>query len=369
MKVCQNMSHSLMLYCRSGFESECAAEILAYASQKEIAGFVKAKEHTAHVIFQAHSASDCIKLWNDLQLSDLVFARQLLLISDLLKDLPDSNRTKPIYETFIQQFSGILNGKNVLDDLFVETFDTDAQKELLNFCKKFTSPMLSELKKNGFIVNDKTQRALRMHLVFINGQSCYIGLCAPKKASLWFMGIPRFKFPKDAPSRSTLKLEEALHVFLSPEERESAVRAGMTAVDLGASPGGWTYQFVRRNIYVIAVDNGPMEPHLLKTGLVEHLKENGFKYRAKKPVDWLVCDMVEKPRRIAQLIIDWATFKLSQAFIFNLKLPMKKRFIEVEECLNLIRSELDSNGLNYILKCKQLYHDREEVTVYLKVYK
>lgn len=361
------MSYSLMLYCRAGFESECAAEILAYTAEKAVAGFVKAKENTAHVLFQAHQAEDIIKVWNDLQLAELIFARQILLVTDIQKNLPETNRTKPIYSAFISGFSAILNGKNVLDDLFVETFDTDEQKELLNFCKKFTSPMLSELKNNGFKVNDKSQRALRLHLIFVNGQNCYVGLCAPKKASLWFMGIPRLKFPSQAPSRSTLKLEEAFHTFLSTSERESELTAGMTAVDLGASPGGWTYQFVRRNMYVIAVDNGPMNAELLKTGLVEHLKEDGFRYRAKKPVDWLVCDMVEQPRRIAQLILDWATFKLSKRFVFNLKLPMKKRFLEVQECLNLIKNELDSEGIKYTLKCKQLYHDREEVTVYLQI--
>lgn len=32
------------------------------------------------------------------------------------------------------------------------------------------------------------------------------------------MGIPRLKFPADAPSRSTLKLEEAFHVFIPADE-------------------------------------------------------------------------------------------------------------------------------------------------------
>lgn len=52
------------------------------------------------------------------------------------------------------------------------------------------------------------------------------------------MGIPRLKFPTDAPSRSTLKLEEAFFVFLTEKEREARLSHGMTAVDLGACPGG-----------------------------------------------------------------------------------------------------------------------------------
>ncbi len=32
------------------------------------------------------------------------------------------------------------------------------------------------------------------------------------------MGIPRLKFPREAPSRSTLKLEEAWHTFIPREQ-------------------------------------------------------------------------------------------------------------------------------------------------------
>jgi 23S rRNA C2498 (ribose-2'-O)-methylase RlmM len=47
------------------------------------------------------------------------------------------------------------------------------------------------------------------------------------------MGIPRLKFPADAPSRSTLKLEEALHVFIPADEWDERLANGMYAVDLG----------------------------------------------------------------------------------------------------------------------------------------
>ncbi|WP_186645556.1 23S rRNA (cytidine(2498)-2'-O)-methyltransferase RlmM [Fluviispira vulneris] len=361
------MSLSLLFYCRAGVENDCAAEIMAYTAAKNVQGFVKAKQNTAHVLFQAHSQEELIALWNDIQIRDFIFVRQILLASELMSNLPDKGRTVPILRAFEENFSSILAGKKYLDDLFVEALDVEVHKEVLTFCKKFTSPMLSELRKNGYVVGDKLQRALRLHLLFLTGQSCYIALCAPKKASQWFMGIPRLKFPADAPSRSTLKLEEAFFAFINENEREERLKAGMTAVDLGACPGGWTYQFVRRNIYVFEIDNGEMDTKLMKTGLVEHLKEDGFKFRPKKPVDWLVCDMVERPSKVTDLIIEWATLKLANEFIFNLKLPMKKKYQEVSACLEKIRTELDQEGLAYELKCRQLYHDRDEVTVWLKL--
>ncbi len=58
------------------------------------------------------------------------------------------------------------------------------------------------------------------------------------------------------PSRSTLKLEEAFHVFIPADEWDERLANGMYAVDLGACPGGWTYQLVKRNMWVSSVDNG-----------------------------------------------------------------------------------------------------------------
>ncbi len=139
------------------------------------------------------------------------------------------------------------------------------------------------------------------------------------------MGIHRLKFPTDAPSRSTLKLEEAIVTMLDARQREQVLRAGGRAVDLGACPGGWTYQLVQREMYVEAVDNGLIADSLMKTGLVGHFAEDGFTYRPEYGrVDLLVCDMIEQPDRVARLMGDWLVKQLADHAIFNLKLPMKK---------------------------------------------
>ncbi len=49
--------------------------------------------------------------------------------------------------------------------------------------------------------------------------------------------------------------------------------------------------------------------------------------------------------------------------IFNLKLPMKKRYEEVSHNLAYIQAQLDEHGINAQIQARQLYHDREEVTV------
>jgi len=76
--------------------------------------------------------------------------------------------------------------------------------------------------------------------------------------------------------------------------------------------------------------------------------------------------MVEQPSRIAALVLDWVKEDCARQCIFNLKLPMKARFTEVEQCLALLREGLDAAGIGARILARHLYHDREEITVYLR---
>lgn len=278
----------------------------------------------------------------------------------MVEDLPATDRLTPllaIARTLGDSFS----------DLWIETADTNEAKPLLGFCRKFSLPFTQALRKTGLLEPDPMEQGMpRLHLFFPEPSAAYVGISYPENASSWFMGIPRLKFPRGAPSRSTLKLEEALLFFLRPEERQQHLRPGMQAVDLGAAPGGWTWQLVKRGVRVTAVDNGPLPQTLLDSGLVEHLRQDGFRYRPRKPVDWMVCDIVEQPSRIARLMVDWFTGRWCRESIFNLKLPMKQRLEELKRCRDLIQTGLMRRGERYRLAFKQLYHDREEVTGYFR---
>jgi len=228
-------------------------------------------------------------------------------------------------------------------------------KALAPFCKSLGNALIGALKR-AHLLDPAASR--RLHAFFPQSDKVYLAAADPAGSSPWPQGIPRLKFPREAPSRSTLKLDEAFLVLLDDSERARWLKPGMSAVDLGAAPGGWTWQLVRRSIRVTAVDNGPMDRALMDSGLVAHLREDGFRYRPKKAVDWLVCDMVEKPRRVAELIASWLAQGWCRQAIFNLKLPMKKRYEETRRCLDLVR-QASAN-----VRAKQLYHDREEITVF-----
>ncbi|MEG6630721.1 SAM-dependent methyltransferase, partial [Pseudomonas aeruginosa] len=81
----------------------------------------------------------------------------------------------------------------------------------------------------------------RLLLTIRSRREVFVGLAEPRNTALWPMGNPRLKFPREAPIRSTLKLEEALHQFIPRSEWVKRLEPDMLAVDLGAAPGGWTW--------------------------------------------------------------------------------------------------------------------------------
>lgn len=349
----------LALYCRSGFEKECAAEITDKAATLEVYGFTRVKENSGYVLFECYQPDEADKLARLLPFRELIFARQIVVVGELLKDLPPEDRIAPICGMLL----GVVEGAG---ELRVEVPDTNESKALMKFCRKFTVPLRAALREQRTLLLQENAYRPVVHVLFIAPGCCYVGYSYSDNNSPFYMGIPRLKFPADAPSRSTLKLEEAFHVFIPADEWDERLGSGMRAVDLGASPGGWTYQLVQRSMMVQAIDNGPMAPSLMETGQVTHHRADGFRYVPEGDNDWLVCDMVEKPAKVSALMARWLVNGWCREAIFNLKLPMKKRYDEVSQNLAMLAQVLKENGINAQIAAKQLYHDREEVTVYVR---
>lgn len=217
-------------------------------------------------------------------------------------------------------------------ELRVEVPDTNESKELMKFCRKLTVTLRGAMREQKVLMAHENPTRPVVHVFFIAPGCCYVGYSYSNNNSPFYMGIPRLRFPADAPSRSTLKLEEAFHVFIPADEWDERLASGMHAVDLGACPGGWTYQLVKRSMMVHSVDNGPMAPSLMETGQVTHHRADGFKFEPNSSkIYWLVCDMVEKPAKVTSLMIQWLVKGWCREAIFNLKLPMKKRYEEVSQ--------------------------------------
>ncbi len=241
--------------------------------------------------------------------------------------------------------------------VWVEYPDTNDGKALSRLARALQSRLEVALGEAGRI---DANADCRLHVFLPDGRTAWIGTSAAV-ATRWPLGIPRLRRAGRAPSRSAQKLAEAIVVFLGEREGD-LLHAGQRAVDLGAAPGGWTWVLASRGLQVVAVDNGPLKGDVAHDPRVRHLRADGLTWRPPRPVDWLVCDIVERPARIAELVAGWIADGDAHAAIFNLKLPMKKRYDEVQRCQALIEQRLRAAGVRATLAIRHLYHDREEVT-------
>ncbi|MFN4897119.1 MAG: SAM-dependent methyltransferase [Pseudomonadota bacterium] len=160
--------------------------------------------------------------------------------------------------------------------------------------------------------------------------------------------IPDDKRP---PSRAFKKLLEAIDVFaLAPSK-------GETAVDLGASPGGWTYVLRQLGLVVTAIDRSPLAESLQRDQGISWLAGNALTWQPPKPVDWLVCDVITTPDNTAQLLTKW----LSEGWCRNFCITVKfKGHPEIDTLLSLANF-LRSN--TSWLDARQLTHNKNELTI------
>lgn len=352
------MSHSpknppivgILALCRIGFERECSSELERWLGERGADGYVKFEKLSGQVIWFGQSKQFP-------KTSELIFARQVVkLISKTPVYFDNKDRISPILSALEgQTYSAI----------YLDNPDTNDGNSMADLFHRLQKPLLSAAGKANILNRDAKQRA---HLVFIDGTAAWLGVSEAGETLKWPMGIPRLKMPQDAPGRSTLKLAEAFAYFMDKEEQAEWLREGLTAVDLGASPGGWTYQLVKHGLQVIAIDNGAMNDQVMASGQVEHIQADGFFYRPPRPVHWLVCDLPEKPVRVTQLIADWLAAGDAQRAIFQLKMAVKDRLDELEYCREIIEETLKPSGKKIErLQFRHLYHDREEVTGFLVV--
>jgi 23S rRNA (cytidine2498-2'-O)-methyltransferase len=370
----------LLCYCRAGFEPELAAELTERAAERDLGGYARTERNSGYAVFLG---DDGDALSQALPFAELIFARQKLRLIAELRGLDPKDRIAPMLEALQAEapspgfatlspqggereeraqrarVRGMLFGT-----LLVEHPDSDASKPLAGLARSFGNALRPALRKAGLLSAQDNPRLPRLHVCFVDGDHAFLATSAADDSAPWPMGIPRLKLLAEAPSRSALKLEEALLTLLSADERTQMLREGMRAADLGAAPGGWTWVLTRHRVQVTAIDNGPLRQHVMDSGLVQHLRADGFSWHPNKPLDWMVCDMVEQPSRVAARMAEWFREGWCRHAIFNLKLPMKKRWQETRSCLDRFAAQA---GKPLTIRAKQLYHDREEITVFATI--
>jgi 23S rRNA (cytidine2498-2'-O)-methyltransferase len=129
-------------------------------------------------------------------------------------------------------------------------------------------------------------------------------LAAPRCTSPFPNGEVRFVEDRTGPpNRAYLKLWEALTLI----GRHPA--PGEICLDLGASPGGWSWALWKMGARVISVDKAPLAPEVAELPGIEYRSESAFALdpHTAGQVDWLFCDVVCYPPRLLALIERWLT--------------------------------------------------------------
>ena len=172
-----------------------------------------------------------------------------------------------------------------------------------------------------------------------------------KRWKAWPLGECHFIEDKtNPPNRAYLKLWEALSLM------KAYPKAGETALDLGASPGGWTYVMHTLGVKVTAVDKAELDPKISSLSGVTFLKQSAFALDPddlETPVDWLLGDIACYPERLFKLILRWIESKRAKQMILTIKL-------QGETDLEILRKfqELPHS------RTLQLFHNKHEVTFF-----
>lgn len=141
-------------------------------------------------------------------------------------------------------------------------------------------------------------------------------LAAPHCSSPFPNGEMQFVEDRAAPpSRAYLKLWE---LFTLMHERP---KPGELCLDLGASPGGWTFVLKQLGARVLSVDKAALDERVAGLPGVAYQRSSAFALdpRMAGPVDWLFSDVVCYPKRLLALVQKWLAAGNVRHFVCTIK--------------------------------------------------
>jgi len=121
---------------------------------------------------------------------------------------------------------------------------------------------------------------------------------------------------KTPPNRAYLKLWEILTVLpVRPQP-------GELCLDLGSSPGGWTWGLQGLGARVLSVDKAPLERGIDTLDGVDFRAQSAFALKPTEvgPVDWLFCDIACYPERLLAMLHRWLDAGTCRNFACTIKL-------------------------------------------------
>lgn len=172
-------------------------------------------------------------------------------------------------------------------------------------------------------------------------------LCAPKCSSSFAHGEVRFLETKEPPSRAYLKLWEFfMRIGKWPGK-------GDECLEVGASPGSWTWVLQSLGANTIAIDRAPLAPEIAEKPCVTFFKRDAFSIRPSDfpNTQWIFSDLVCYPRKLLAWLRPWLSRDVH--LVCTLKFQGKEDYGVLEEFSNI-----EGSGLIH------LFHNKHELTWY-----
>ncbi len=154
-----------------------------------------------------------------------------------------------------------------------------------------------------------------------------------------------------APSSAFRKLREALACL------GEAPGPGSRAVDLGASPGGWTHVLRQLGAAVTAVDRAALAPRLMADRTIDYVSGDAFVWRPTQPVDWIVSDIIAYPQRVPELLHMWCGEHLAERLVIQMKFKGWPDFDLIDAAVQVCRDA------GYFARAKHFFNDKHEITL------
>jgi len=156
-------------------------------------------------------------------------------------------------------------------------------------------------------------------------------------------------------SRAENKLKEAIHKF------KINITGEGFALDCGASPGGWSKVLADYGFTVYAVDPGDLKPELLENPRIKHFKAKIQDLEFGEKFELAVNDMNIEPQLTAEIMNVLAhNLEADARAVVTLKLPFSDIGRSIDESLEILDKNYE------LLALKNLTHNRQEVTAYLR---
>ncbi len=172
-------------------------------------------------------------------------------------------------------------------------------------------------------------------------------IASPNCSSLVPNGEYHFLETKEPPSRAYLKLWEAF------TRLGRAPKSGELCLELGASPGSWSWVLSALGAKVIAVDKAPLAKDFSN---VQFLKKDAFQIMPNDfpQVRWVFSDLICYPEKLLSWIQLWLEMGSKANFICTLKFQGEEHYAAIAEFKKIHGCQI-----------MHLFHNKHELTFVL----